>query len=140
MAMIQCPECGQTVSDKAPTCIHCGAPLAGLNITKIKLFFFNSKTIFLGRSRACDVQIYDGTKLLWSGLAGTTATFELEKPTTLRFHILHCYTGKYYYRDFDIFLNAAPGKKYQMRVTKQAFIDPTRAEFGLAEVEVIDSE
>lgn len=24
MAMIQCPECGQTISDKAKKCIHCG--------------------------------------------------------------------------------------------------------------------
>lgn len=25
--MIKCPECGQEVSDKASTCIHCGFPL-----------------------------------------------------------------------------------------------------------------
>lgn len=28
MALIQCSECGRTVSDKAETCIGCGAPLA----------------------------------------------------------------------------------------------------------------
>ena len=27
MALIQCPECGGTVSDKAESCIHCGAKL-----------------------------------------------------------------------------------------------------------------
>lgn len=27
MAIIKCPECGQDVSDKAASCIHCGAPL-----------------------------------------------------------------------------------------------------------------
>ena len=27
MALIECPECGGKVSDKAPTCIHCGYPL-----------------------------------------------------------------------------------------------------------------
>ena len=27
MALIQCPECGQNVSDKAEKCIHCGCPL-----------------------------------------------------------------------------------------------------------------
>lgn len=27
MALINCPECGQQVSDKAEICIHCGAPL-----------------------------------------------------------------------------------------------------------------
>lgn len=28
MALIKCPECGKEVSDKAPTCIHCGFPLS----------------------------------------------------------------------------------------------------------------
>ena len=27
MALIECPECGGKVSDKAPSCIHCGYPL-----------------------------------------------------------------------------------------------------------------
>ena len=27
MALIRCPECGQTISDKAKACIHCGYPL-----------------------------------------------------------------------------------------------------------------
>jgi transcription elongation factor Elf1 len=27
MALIECPECGGKISDKAPVCIHCGYPL-----------------------------------------------------------------------------------------------------------------
>ena len=27
MALINCPECGKQISDKAPHCIHCGYPL-----------------------------------------------------------------------------------------------------------------
>lgn len=27
MAMINCPECGKEISDKAKTCIHCGCPI-----------------------------------------------------------------------------------------------------------------
>jgi hypothetical protein len=27
MALISCPECGQQVSDKAPTCPNCGVPI-----------------------------------------------------------------------------------------------------------------
>ena len=27
MALIQCSECGQQISDKANTCIHCGCPI-----------------------------------------------------------------------------------------------------------------
>lgn len=29
MALINCPECGREVSDKAPTCPGCGVPIAG---------------------------------------------------------------------------------------------------------------
>lgn len=34
--LIKCPECGGSVSDKAPACIHCGFPLS--NIHKEYLF------------------------------------------------------------------------------------------------------
>lgn len=27
MALISCPECGNKVSDKSKTCVHCGSPL-----------------------------------------------------------------------------------------------------------------
>lgn len=27
MALTTCPECAQNVSDKAPSCIHCGYPM-----------------------------------------------------------------------------------------------------------------
>jgi len=29
MALIQCPECGRDVSDKAAACPHCGHPVRG---------------------------------------------------------------------------------------------------------------
>lgn len=28
MALINCPDCGTSVSDKAPTCVKCGCPIA----------------------------------------------------------------------------------------------------------------
>ena len=31
MAMIQCPECGQEISDKAKKCIHCGKVFVSLS-------------------------------------------------------------------------------------------------------------
>jgi hypothetical protein len=30
MAMVKCSECGRAVSDRAPACIGCGAPLPGV--------------------------------------------------------------------------------------------------------------
>ena len=34
MALIKCPECGREVSDKAPACPHCGAPILSEFIEK----------------------------------------------------------------------------------------------------------
>lgn len=34
MALIQCPECGKEVSDKAKACIHCGYPLVEITHTE----------------------------------------------------------------------------------------------------------
>ena len=31
MALINCPECGKSVSDKATVCIHCGYPINVIN-------------------------------------------------------------------------------------------------------------
>ena len=31
MALIKCPECGKEISDKAPSCIHCGFPLTSIS-------------------------------------------------------------------------------------------------------------
>ncbi len=32
MVLIACPECGNQVSDRAPTCPHCGVPIAGTDL------------------------------------------------------------------------------------------------------------
>ena len=34
MALIQCPECGKQVSDKARKCPHCGYPLEDIDFAK----------------------------------------------------------------------------------------------------------
>ncbi len=40
MALIKCPECGKTVSDKATACIHCGYPLENIKIEEPKIIEF----------------------------------------------------------------------------------------------------
>ena len=35
MALIKCPECGREISEKAPTCPGCGAPVAAGSTTPI---------------------------------------------------------------------------------------------------------
>ena len=35
MALINCPECGKEISDKAKNCIHCGYPLASVDAKSV---------------------------------------------------------------------------------------------------------
>ena len=35
MAMVSCSECGRAISDKAPACVGCGAPLPGAARTAV---------------------------------------------------------------------------------------------------------
>jgi len=44
MALIQCSECGQQVSDKATLCPKCGAPLMGVPISQSS---DNDKEVFV---------------------------------------------------------------------------------------------
>jgi hypothetical protein len=37
MALIYCPECGKQVSEKAPTCPNCGAPIATITATGLEI-------------------------------------------------------------------------------------------------------
>lgn len=37
MALIQCPDCGHSISDRADRCIHCGRPM-GLEVYKTSVF------------------------------------------------------------------------------------------------------
>ena len=50
MALIDCPECGQKISDKSDKCIHCGYPIVKVS----KTFLFNGvesdKAFFLDKS------------------------------------------------------------------------------------------
>ena len=83
MALIKCPECGGQVSDKAPACIHCGAPLVSQkNIVMFKTPQHNGALVRM------PYKIYDGqNRLLGSGTQGQVIQFELDEPTRLRIQL-----------------------------------------------------
>ena len=84
MALIQCPECGKEISDKAKNCPNCGVPIIGEADIKLKtnhghrkilvftllmfilivgalggLFFYNSKRVDLVAKSVVKVHCYD---------------------------------------------------------------------------------
>lgn len=127
MAMIKCPDCGQNVSDRAQTCIHCGAPIvAAKNILKIRTprdmnVAVKLKYIFTD----------DTTKqVLAEANQNQVVTLELDYPTIIR-----CHMGRGFR---DGLLNYTPGgfKKYLVSKVNQG-IFRTCLEF--TEVDTFDS-
>ena len=78
MALIQCPECGSKVSDKAASCIHCGCPLAGLNPG-------GSVSVAVNGPGMVKMYIFDMEtgKELWCGRTGEVARFDVKKETEI---------------------------------------------------------
>ena len=69
MALIHCPECGKEISDKAPACPNCGAPVA----TKKVRVHFHRKKSFAGCANTGMVLV-DGTMV---GSASSGADFNV---------------------------------------------------------------
>lgn len=73
MAMIQCPECGREISDKASTCPGCGAPVQKPGCT---VRFERPRAILVGTAVSGTVYI-DGQR---AGSVANGASFEVFLP------------------------------------------------------------
>ena len=73
MALVKCSECGQSISSKAKTCIHCGCPIEEMDTVEEvaggKLIIYNGKSSHAlllpyekNISTTKDRGTYDGTK------------------------------------------------------------------------------
>lgn len=62
MALIECPECGNKISDKSNMCIHCGFPMDNLNNSKqVDEYDFDSKdTITVNFEDDYEMKYLDG--------------------------------------------------------------------------------
>ena len=80
MALINCPECGQQVSDKAAVCIHCGAPLKETAPEPVYISFPQTSAL-VGKGHV----YYNGTSETCP--PGGTICLELAEPTTIEVKI-----------------------------------------------------
>ena len=78
MAMIQCPECGKEISDKALTCPNCGVPInmeMPVKVTfatpssfkvapKLEIYVDNEYQGALRKAESLDVEVYPGRHLI----------------------------------------------------------------------------
>lgn len=97
MAMIKCSECGQMVSDRAKTCIHCGNPLAAPDYTvkiktptlanclrKVPFIFYNDDT----------------NEELTTAYQNQVVTFKFDKPTRIKCVRDVMFSRKPFYLDY----------------------------------------
>ena len=85
MAMIICPECGKSVSDKAETCPNCGYPIAASNLdgtVKIKNSILKAPTGLNGKQKVSIVSTAT-EKLLWEGFSGEVAELHFNEATSI---------------------------------------------------------
>lgn len=78
MALIKCEECGKDVSDKAKSCPNCGCPIVNLNPAGIV-------TIKMCNGLAGTIKVFnmEDESVLWSGTAGSVATFKVDGETEI---------------------------------------------------------
>lgn len=137
MALINCPECGKQISDKAASCPNCGYPIADQPITTramtgdalIKIpntERFASGWVGLFCSKKA--MITSGGRMIWEGHHGETARLKIEKPTKIEIDLGGMVN--------NIFGEVEPGKRYELVQDQGVHMLAT---FRLSEVDVIDS-
>ena len=79
MALIACPECNSQISAKAPTCPHCGAPIAGTGeargsgVTQLTTTQGTSKRLKLHSLLALALLVF-GAGLVWASISAGAET------------------------------------------------------------------
>ncbi len=136
MALIQCPECGKEVSDKAIACPNCAYPISEMQaggMVKIRIPRAEKMiTAFLElfSSRGTSIcSIMSMGKMLWSGHLGQTAIFTIEKPTEVTINM-----GRWVEPLTGI---VKANHKYGLIRDYSSYISER---FQLSEVDVIDSD
>jgi hypothetical protein len=82
MALINCPECGQSVSDQANSCIKCGFPLKGTpNNVMISFPVWQGQII----NNYCKV-LRDGREIA-GARQGETVTFDCNEPFEIEIRV-----------------------------------------------------
>lgn len=119
MALIQCPECGKEISDRAGNCPNCGYPIEALSpegIVKIKVSALQSSSGLNGNQK---VTILSGDNILWEGKSGEVAEMFLdgERSVTIKYHTSFMHYGGECFGTLD----PAKSKKYNVSARQGVF-------------------
>lgn len=87
VALIECPECGKQVSDKAGSCPNCGCPIEDLSTSgQVRIQIPSTQQIqpgLVGALSSKAAVVKSGSETLWSGKHGQTAVFDIDGPTKI---------------------------------------------------------
>ena len=93
---------------------------------------------------ASEAELSCNDRILWKGFSGQVASFEIETSNAdVNILIKQAYTGHPFpfFRDFTIKGSVIQGKKYEVRNARTSLVfgDPSKSDWILSEVDVIDS-
>lgn len=135
MALINCPECGKEISDKAQSCINCGLPLKELKsggMVKIKMPVNIAGILnVFGGFNDCIIKNAETEKELWSGKHGQVAEFYLSKATGI------VVTFGNMSNPLECTINPAGNSNYTITLDRGIH---WRTTYNISKVDVIDSE
>ena len=77
MALITCPECAKSVSDKAPACPGCGAPIAG---AAVRAEVGVNLTTTQETSKSLKARILLFSAMFWLGIFGIAIVPQSDSP------------------------------------------------------------
>lgn len=134
MALIQCPECGQTISDRATTCPHCAFPIADSSpsgVVRIKMSAVKASTGWGGKQQV--TLLADG-KELWKGNTGQIAEVHFDEATfvSVKYHL----SAMHYGGECSGMIDPVAGKKYNVQARQGMF----KTVLELQRVDYIDSD
>lgn len=125
MPIINCPDCGGSVSDKATSCIHCGCPL----VKKQGKVIFKASGDFIGL--ACSYHIMDENKSIITKM----------KPGETYEELLNDNENKEYYVKLSGNLSSAKKINCTANETNRFTLSPGQMGLGIAvsKVDMLDS-
>lgn len=105
MALVNCPECGNEISDKAQSCPKCGYPIACIIKKEVKIKTLDEFTIFSKSTWKC-INL-ETKELVFTVNAGSVAVFSIDSPIKIKMES----TGGSY-QSFESLVE--PGQNYEM--------------------------
>ena len=126
MALINCPECGNQVSDKSQSCIHCGCPLASANPS-------GPVTVAVNGPGMVKMYIFDMQtgEELWCGRNGEVARFNVNGETEIS--VIGSMERRHPERGAKAIVRG--GRRYEYKMIQSFW----GGKYVLNEVDVIDS-